>query len=102
MNVNTDQKRLIALAWVFLGACSAEPSRQTKQPELTLSGAHWTLCPEQRPQMCTQHYDPVCGYSFNPNITTKPDSQSKTYSNSCSACSHVGVVGYETGACQKE
>ncbi len=48
-------------------------------------------CPEERPQMCTMQYDPVCGLHA--------DGSSKTYSSGCTACSHAEVLGYNPGEC---
>lgn len=49
-----------------------------------------TLCPEQRTEMCTRDYTPVCGLS---------DSGSKTYSNACTACADKSVFSYTSGEC---
>lgn len=49
-------------------------------------------CPDERPQMCTMQYDPVCGFHA--------DASSKTYSSDCTACSHPEVIGYNPGECQ--
>jgi len=49
-------------------------------------------CEEPRPQLCTMQYDPVCGLTA--------DSQYKTYSNACSACSDASVSGHTPGACE--
>ena len=48
-------------------------------------------CTEQRPEVCTREYDPVCGY--------KSDGTSKTYSNGCSACTEKEIIGYNYGEC---
>lgn len=53
-----------------------------------------TLCPEVRPQVCTQDYKPVCA-RFR-------DGSRRTYANACSACADVGVVGYSPGECKVE
>ena len=49
-------------------------------------------CPEPRPEVCTQDYQPVCAQL--------EDGSFKTYSNGCNACSDPAVVGYRDGACQ--
>lgn len=102
-NINTDLKRLTLLAWVFLNACAANPLQPERQSELADSKTNWTQCPEQRPEMCPQHYDPVCGYEFNPkDAAPGPNSQPKTYSNSCSACANAKIAGYKPGACPED
>jgi hypothetical protein len=49
-------------------------------------------CPEIRPEVCTQEYDPVCAL--------RKDGSYKTYSNGCSSCSDTEVVGYMADACE--
>ena len=53
-----------------------------------------TMCPDERPSMCTMEYDPVCGFSV-------PDCEEciVTYSNGCVACSNTGVQFYIPGPC---
>jgi len=100
-NINTDLKRLTALTWFFLSACAADPSQPQKAPlEPTEANAGWSQCPDQRPDICPQHYDPVCGYAVKPEgADSGPEGQSKTYSNGCSACANTKVRGYTPGAC---
>ncbi|MGI9227211.1 MAG: hypothetical protein ACR2PU_00310 [Gammaproteobacteria bacterium] len=50
-----------------------------------------TMCSEPRPEVCTMEHDPVCGY--------KSDGTSKTYSNGCSACTEIEIIGYKNGEC---
>jgi hypothetical protein len=49
-------------------------------------------CEDPRPDVCAQNYLPVCG--------ALDDGTRKTYSNACSACSDVNVVGYAPDACR--
>lgn len=58
----------------------------------TESVAALTPCTEPRPEICTQQYTPVCA--------TLRDGSSKTYSNSCSACSVTEVEGWLAGECR--
>ena len=51
-------------------------------------------CPQERPEVCTQQYDPVCG------VTAPGEHQ--TYSNACSACADDRVGGYLPGPCEKK
>jgi hypothetical protein len=48
-------------------------------------------CPEVRPEICTQQYDPVCA--------TLDDGSRASYGNGCTACSDARVRGYVAGAC---
>ena len=49
------------------------------------------LCPEERSQICTREYNPVCA--------TMRDGSVKTYSTGCTSCSDPSVVGYRMGEC---
>jgi hypothetical protein len=86
-------RRARTLAFVALTACvsvSCSPSTDERDPRLSEPGL--TVCKEPRPQVCTAHYDPVCG--------SLGDGIYKSYSNACSACSEAAVVGYRPGACE--
>jgi len=88
--------RLIVLT-ASLTACvspSIPPESKTK-PELT-------HCPEQRPQICTMDYRPVCATrdtGIRCVTTPCPSSEQKTYSNACSACADAKVIGYIPDEC---
>lgn len=84
----------VLMAACLLLSCSTRQS--TKDPELT-------QCPEQRPQMCTMDYRPVCATRDTGVrcITTPcPSSEQKTYSNGCSACADPAVIGYIADECK--
>ncbi len=49
------------------------------------------ICPQQRPQLCTMDYQPVCAQT--------QDKTNKTYANGCNACAEQQVVSYSLGAC---
>lgn len=88
--------KLIALT-VSLTACvSPNISTESKtKPELT-------LCPEQRPQVCTMEYRPVCATrDTGVRCVTAPcpSDEQKSYSNSCSACADVKVIGHIPDEC---
>jgi alkaline phosphatase D len=51
-----------------------------------------TACPDQRPQICTMDYQPVCAQLKNGNF--------KTYSNGCTSCTDPNVVAYRNGTCE--
>jgi hypothetical protein len=48
-------------------------------------------CGENRPEICTMEYVPVCA--------ELDDGTRKTYSNACSACSDKDVVRYQINPC---
>ena len=78
---------VIAIWLVSALGCAASP------PSAKEGGGadELTPCEEPRPEMCTMHYDPVCG--------VRDDGGKKTYSNACVACSDSAVIGYTEGAC---
>ena len=53
-------------------------------------------CPEPRPEVCTMHFDPVCGLQREAR-----QDKWKSYSNACVACTYPSVVGYRKGPCDK-
>ena len=53
-----------------------------------------SLCSEPRPQMCTQHFDPVCAQTA--------DGTKKTASNGCIACTDKSTVSYIRGRCEAD
>ncbi|WP_157209931.1 hypothetical protein [Marinimicrobium agarilyticum] len=70
-------------------------------------------CPENRPDVCTQQYDPVCGFAapgvplgdgqssgqeWARNEAVQPNPH-RTFGNACSACSKSEVIGFTAGAC---
>lgn len=83
----------------FLAACTAQDGASespdndvpavtdSEITEIELDG----ICEDPRPEVCTMDYRPVCGYA---------ESGHKTYSNACTACSDIAVVGYTDGECQ--
>jgi hypothetical protein len=59
-------------------------------------------CPENRPEVCTQIYQPVCGLvdtGIRCITTPCPSAEYKTFGNACTACSDVDVTGYVEGEC---
>lgn len=60
-------------------------------------------CEEPRPEMCTQHYDPVCAQRDTGIrcVTTPCDSSEwRRYGNACMACADEKVYGYRPGDCE--
>jgi hypothetical protein len=77
-----------------LFACSSQP---LPEPQNAL-----TECTEQRPQICTMDYRPVCATrdtGVRCVTTPCPSSEQKTYSNACGACSDPAVIGYIADEC---
>ena len=77
----------------------------TQSDELQSGTENYVNCPEVRPEMCTQMYDPVCGLmdSGIRCITTPcPSVIHKTFGNACTACSDEKVTGYVDGECLVE
>lgn len=71
---------------VFLAACSTSQTEQL--PE------NITACPEERPQICSMIYAPVCALN--------DDGTRKTFASDCVACGDDTVVGFEKGGPCKE
>ena len=49
-------------------------------------------CSEERPEMCTMQYEPVCARLL--------DNTRQSFSNSCSACAEKQTVAYQSGECK--
>ena len=83
---------LLALAVFALAACSSTETTEKTAKPLPILPSYSNSCPDERPQMCTMDYRPVCG--------TTESGELKTYSNACGACSDVTVRGYSDGECK--
>lgn len=91
------QKLTVAISALLLTACANQPHQNTAKPEVT-------KCPEQRSQICTREYFPVCATrdtGIRCVTAPCPSSEEKTYSNGCSACADVKVMEYRIGACEQ-
>lgn len=88
--------RLVVLTVSITACASPKLSTESKtKPELT-------ICPEQRPQICTMDYRPVCATrDMGVRCVTAPcpSTGQKTYSNACSACADVKVIGHIPDEC---
>lgn len=86
---------------IILTAClTACASSKIPTESETQSGV--TLCPEQRPQVCTMDYRPVCATRDTSTrcVTAPcPSTEEKTYSNACSACADVKVLSHIPDEC---
>jgi hypothetical protein len=93
--------RTLALTFVLssgLIACTGDERDAGTPPTLHLDrqtaepAAAPIPCEDPRPEVCTQHYDPVCG--------EREDGSRETYSNACAACSDPRVGSHRAGACE--
>jgi hypothetical protein len=87
--------RLILLA-ASLTACVAPPTTDSD------AKSEITNCAEERPDMCTMDYRPVCATrdtGVRCVTTPCPSTEQKTYSNACSSCADVKVIGYISDQC---
>ena len=86
---------------ILLASCVT----QQAQPQTGAQTTNVKPCPEQRPQMCTREYMPVCATrdtGVRCVTTPCPSSEQKTYSNGCEACADKKVLGYIANACTQE
>ncbi len=87
------------LSVTLLLACSSQPNHiEQGAQDIPL-----IRCPEQRPQVCTMDYRPVCA-TLDTGVrcitTPCPSSEQKTYSNACTACADSEVLGYTPEKCE--
>lgn len=90
---------VLSLTIACTGADTPDDGKQGS--EIAGSGTpdpkEFTPCPEERGDMCTAQYDPVCG-TLPGTGDAKPVEQ--TFSNACEACREPAVSGYRPGPCQ--
>ena len=84
--------RLAGLLALCVAAASTSCAQEPPQPKLTVPAVK--LCTDPRPQMCSEIYQPVCGFT--------KDGTSHTYSNACFACVKPEVVRSTPGECKKD
>ena len=72
-----------------MGCATSAPAEKTDG-----EGDEPIPCQDPRPEICTMHYDPVCG--------ALEGGSKKTYSNACAACSDRAVTGYTENPCAPE
>ena len=60
-----------------------------------------TKCPAERPEICTEVYQPACGW-YNASIQCVRYPCANTYSNSCYACRDAKVASWTEGKCPTE
>ena len=98
---------ITALALTLLTACAPQTTEQTTQlakpAEATVTKS--IACGDERPQMCTREYRPVCGKrdtGVRCVTTPCPSVEYKTYSNACEACADENVISYVVGSCEEQ
>lgn len=93
-------RALMLILMLALGGCQTSGS--------TDSGDHQslTLCdPDNRPEICTREYRPVCAKVDSGVRCVKepcPSFAWKTMATGCTACSQQGVIGWVEGACEMD
>lgn len=99
---------LVCIFTILIASCAAQQEAQlTTQPhpQSSTQKPEFTQCPEQRANMCTRQYLPVCATrdSGVRCVTTPcPSREQKTYGNGCEACADKKVLGYIANACTPE
>jgi hypothetical protein len=84
----------IALA-ALLSACETTQQENADHERTgTPQDTRFIHCLEERPEMCTHEYRPVCGLVS--------DDKWRTYGNACVACADTNVQGYVGGECEAE
>ncbi len=89
---------------LLIASCAAQQQAQPQsqhRPQKT----DFRECPEQRPQICTREYMPVCATrdtGVRCVTTPCPSSEQKTYSNGCEACADKKVLGHIANACAQD
>ena len=85
------------LLMLLISSCA-----QPKKAEQNVQHPEFTKCQDERPQICTREYLPVCATRDTGVRCVSapcPSSEYKTYGNSCTACADEKVSGYTSEAC---
>ena len=93
---------ITALAITVMTACASQTTAPTKPAKPADSAS--ISCGDERPQMCTREYRPVCGKrdtGVRCVTTPCPSVEYKTYSNACTACADENVISYVVEKCGK-
>jgi hypothetical protein len=88
--------RLILIA-ASLTACASPSTPVDNNTKSTI-----TNCPQERPQICTMDYRPVCATrdtGVRCVAAPCPSTEQKTYSNACSACADAKVISHIPDEC---
>jgi hypothetical protein len=84
------------------------PKPETTKPESSTAEVvpaeqEMIICQTPRPQVCTLNYLPVCAErdtGIRCITAPCPSTERKTYSNACSACADLKVLGYRPAKCE--
>jgi len=87
MSIKSNLNRLFAVVLFSVCQFSCANTQEVLMPDVKL-----IQCSEPRPEVCTQHYQPVCGFEHDDNH--------KTFPNACTACSNPEIVSYYDGKCR--
>lgn len=93
---------ITALSITLLAACASQTPEPTKPAKPVESAS--ISCGDERPQMCTREYHPVCGKRDNGVrcVTTPcPSVEYKTYATACTACADENVISHVEGPCEE-
>lgn len=93
--------RTLLLFTLLIGISSCASSKKPETP----TTSEYKKCPDERAQICTREYLPVCATrdtGVRCVTTPCPSSELKTYSNGCTACADEKVLGYTANACTEE
>ena len=75
----------VVIILIVSGCASITTENNSDVPKLV-------KCPEERLEMCTMQYDPVCA--------KLQDNTLQTFSNSCVACADKQSISYQLGECK--
>jgi hypothetical protein len=59
-----------------------------------------TMCGQERPQICTREYNPVCAQVQVECIRAPFPPINETFATGCTACANPRVISYTLGACE--
>lgn len=80
----------------------SSPAIAARSAEDSTPDGEWVACPQERPQICTKEYDPVCAQVDTGVRCIRapcPDaSEERTFSNACTACADPEVFAWRAGA----
>jgi len=75
----------------------SDNEEETETPPINPGADSFNACdPNNRPEVCTLEYAPVCGYIHE----CEGGSCTSTFGNDCTACANSNVDGYVNGACE--
>lgn len=82
---------------IMLGAlvgCAVGPQPGPQPGDAEVANAGLTVCPAERPMICTLDYRPTCA--------ELKDGSRREFANPCNACADPAVIGTYQGPCESE